>query len=97
MRPLSKPLVLGTALEVTTKRTILYRGLFSKASSEVMHSEISNFQIKQSFLNRVFRVGTIGISSSGQEGIEIVAPDIPTPYRVRELIDSHRNMGQTTA
>jgi hypothetical protein len=85
---------LGTAMEVTTRRTIVYRGLLSKSSSEVMHTEISNFQIKQSFLNRIFHVGSIGISSSAQEGIEILVTDIPGPYRVRELIDANRNMGR---
>jgi hypothetical protein len=81
---------LMTAMEVTTRRTIVYRGLFSKSTSEVRHDDIKNFQVYQSFLDRIFRVGRIGISSAGQEGIEIEIADVPSPYRVRETIDKYR-------
>src|SRR5690606_30494013 len=62
---------LGASLEITTKRTIMHRGFFSKSSSEVVHDNIRNIQVTQSFLQRVCVVGKIGISSSGQDGIEL--------------------------
>lgn len=83
---------LATALEITNKRTVSYRGLLSKASTEVRHNDIKNFQVDQSFLNRLLGVGTIGISSSGQDEIEIQVKDLPGPYRIRELIDKHRKL-----
>lgn len=83
---------LGTALEITDKRSVSYRGLLSKASTEVRHNDIKNFQVDQTFLNRLLGVGSIGISSSGQDDIEIRVKDIPRPYRVREIIDAHRRL-----
>ena len=40
----------------------------------------------------MLNVGYIGISSSGQDGIEIEVRDIPRPYDVKELIDEYREM-----
>lgn len=84
---------LGESLRVTNKRTIQRRGLFSKATSEVLHDNIRNITISQSFWERIWRVGTIGIASAGQEGIEIQIASIPSPDKVREVIDLYRPMG----
>jgi uncharacterized membrane protein YdbT with pleckstrin-like domain len=83
---------LGSSVEVTTKRTLAYRGFFGKYSNEVRHEDVRNIQISQTFLNRLLNVGNIDISSSGLEGIEITAKDIPGPYRLRDTIDAHRKM-----
>lgn len=83
---------LGNRLYITNKRTILRRGFFSKSTSEVLHDHVRNVQVDQTFLNRLFNVGTIGISSSGQEGIEIIAPAIPRPNEVKKTIDLYRPM-----
>ncbi|MFN0133990.1 MAG: PH domain-containing protein [Phycisphaerales bacterium] len=83
---------MSASLEITNKRTIERIGLLSKATTEVLHDDIKNFQITQTFWQRVWKVGTIGISSSGQDGIEIVAEDIPRPDRLREVIDLYRTL-----
>lgn len=77
---------LATTLAVTDSRTILRRGLFARATSEVQHDDIRNVQMDQSVLERLFRVGDIGISSSGQDDLEIVARSIPHPHRVVRTI-----------
>lgn len=87
-----KVLSLAELMEVTTRRTILRRGLLSKATSEVRHEDIRNFQITQSFLERILRVGTIGISSAGQDEVEIVMRDVPNPATLRASIDKHRTL-----
>lgn len=84
---------LGAALEVTNKRTVERRGLFSKATSEVLHDNIRNVQITQTFWQRMWRVGKIGISSSGQDGIEIELNDMPRPDNIRRVIDLYRPLG----
>ncbi len=81
---------LGNRLYITNKRTILRRGFFSKSTTEVLHDHVRNVQVDQTFLNRIFNVGTIGISSSGQDGIEIVAHSIPRPMQVKRTIDLYR-------
>jgi phage FluMu protein Com/membrane protein YdbS with pleckstrin-like domain len=87
-----KLLSLAELLEVTTRRSILRRGLLSKATSEVRHEDIRNFQITQSFLERILGVGTIGISSAGQDEVEIVMRDVPNPAALRASIDKHRTL-----
>jgi len=81
---------LGDRLHITNKRSILRSGFFSKSTTEVLHDHVRNVQVDQTFLNRIFNVGTIGISSSGQDGIEIVAHSIPRPMHVKETIDLYR-------
>jgi hypothetical protein len=81
---------LGHRLVVTDRRTILRKGLLSKFTNEVLHSHVRNIQINQSIFQRLMHVGSIGISSSGQAGIEIFIRGIPNPYDVKNMIDQHR-------
>ncbi len=84
--------VLGTKLTVTDKRTLLRRGILSKHINEVLHSNVRNIQVNQSLLQRLFGVGLVGISCSGQSGIEIEVVGVPDPEQVRKLIDEHRQL-----
>ena len=81
---------LSARLDVTNKRTITRRGLLSRSTSEVLHDNIRNVQIEQTFWQRVWHVGSIGISSSGQDGIKIQMHNVPTPDRLKEVIDLYR-------
>lgn len=80
------------ALRVTNKRTVEVRGLLSRSTSEVLHDNIRNVQVNQTFRQRVFGVGRIGLSSSGQDGVEIEVENLPNPLRLREVIDLYRDM-----
>jgi uncharacterized membrane protein YdbT with pleckstrin-like domain len=81
---------LGHRLIVTDRRTIFRKGLLSKFTNEVLHNHVRNIQISQSFFQRLMHVGSIGISSSGQAGIEIFIRGIPNPYDVKTIIDQYR-------
>ena len=81
---------LSTTLTITDKRTILRKGIFSKFTNEVLHENVRNIQIFQTFLQRMLNVGSVGISSAGQSGIEIEAEGIPDPYEIKKLIDQYR-------
>lgn len=81
---------LAETLEITNKRSILRRGIFSRSTTEVVHNDIRNFQISQTFIQRILRVGTIGISSAGQDAVEIVMHDAARPDEVRRIIDLYR-------
>ncbi|MFI4915564.1 MAG: PH domain-containing protein [Phycisphaerales bacterium JB060] len=83
---------MSACLEITTKRTTENHGLFSRATSEVLHDNIRNIAVKQSFVDRVFNVGVMEISSSGQSGIEITMKDVRDPHGVRETIDKYREL-----
>ena len=80
----------GTTLTVTSQRTSCRRGILSKAISEVWHRDIRNVQLNQSLLQRILGVGTIGISSAGQNEVEINVSGIPDPEQVKRLIDENR-------
>lgn len=81
---------LSSSLEVTNKRTVLRDGFLSRSSSEVLHDHVRNIEVYQSFADRCMRVGRMGISSSGQDGIEVELARVPNPRRVREIIDLYR-------
>lgn len=81
---------IGTTLTVTDERVTLRKGILSKSLVEVWHRDVRNVQLYQSFGQRIFGVGKLGISSAGQGGIEIEVAGIPDPERVKELIDQHR-------
>ncbi|TVQ77995.1 MAG: PH domain-containing protein [Phycisphaeraceae bacterium] len=81
---------MGVSMEITNKRTIERHGLLSRRSSEVMHDHVRNITIDQSFVDRVLRVGEIGISSAGQGGIEIHVRSLPHPKRIKGVIDLYR-------
>lgn len=84
--------VLGETLIVTNKRTIYRRGIISKYTNEVLHSDIRNVEVGQSATQRILGVGNIGISSAGQAGIEIEMSGISNPQSVANLIDKHRQI-----
>ena len=83
---------LWVKLLISNKRTIHQQGIISRYTSEVLHDHVRNVEIKQSFVQRIFNVGYLGISSSGQDDIEIEARDLPKPYEIKALIDQHRKM-----
>lgn len=81
---------LTAVLEITNKRTVAKRGLLSRSTSEVVHDNIRNVQVDQTFWQRIWGVGKLGISSSGQDGIEIEMNHLRSPDKIREVIDLYR-------
>jgi uncharacterized membrane protein YdbT with pleckstrin-like domain len=81
----------NTTLTVTDERTRLRRGILSKNTNDVRHSDVRNVKVSQRMMQRLFGVGSVGISSSGQADMEIVVSGIRAPEKVRDLIDEHRH------
>ena len=81
---------LATKLIVTNHGTTLEKGLLSKSVNELWHNDVRNVQVDQTFFQRILGVGTIGVSSGGQAGIEITVNGIPNPQKVHELIEEQR-------
>ncbi len=80
----------GTQLTITNDRTRLRKGILSKSITEVWHQDVRNVQLNQTFFQRLLGVGSLGISSAGQAGLEISVSGIPDPEQVKDLIDQHR-------
>lgn len=85
---------ISVRLTVTDQRITLREGLLSKHINELYHGDVRNIRISQSLMNRIFDTGTVGISSAGQGDVEITVSGIPTPSRVRDIIDRHRREAQ---
>lgn len=79
-------------LVVSNKRTIKHVGIIKRHTTEVLHDHVRSVDIRQTFLERLLDVGTIGIDSAGQDGIEIEVNDIPHPYEIKKTIDKYRKM-----
>jgi uncharacterized membrane protein YdbT with pleckstrin-like domain len=83
---------LWVKLSISNKRTVRQRGIIRRYTSEVLHDHVRNIEIRQTFLQRITNVGYLGISSSGQDDIEIEIKDVPRPYKLKALIDEYRNL-----
>lgn len=79
-------------LVVTNKRSIRTAGIIQRHTTEVLHDHVRSVDINQTFIQRIFKVGRLGIDSAGQDEIEIIINDIPDPYEVKQLIDKYRKM-----
>ncbi len=75
-----------TTLIITNKRTTYRVGILSREVSEIRHQDVRNLQIDQNAFQRIMAVGDIGISSAGQEDIEIEAKNIPHPNSIADTI-----------
>ena len=82
----------AASLTVSNKRSIQRTGLISKQTSEVLHRDVRNIEITQSVFQRLFGVGTIGIASAGQAGVEIRFDGVRDPDGVKAMIDRYRNL-----
>lgn len=82
--------VLATKLTITDVRISLRKGILSKHTNEVYHTDVRNVKVAQSMLQRIFNVGEIGVATAGHGGVEIIVPGIPDPGKVRSIIDQYR-------
>jgi uncharacterized membrane protein YdbT with pleckstrin-like domain len=82
----------AATLTVSNKRSIQRTGLISKQTSEVLHRDVRNIEITQSVFQRLFGVGTIGIASAGQAGVEIRFAGVRDPDGVKAMIDRYRDL-----
>ena len=80
----------ATELTVTNLRTRLHKGWLARSITEVWHRDIRNVQLTQTFFQRVLGTGRLGISSSGQAGIEIDVSGLRNPDEIKTLIDKYR-------
>jgi uncharacterized membrane protein YdbT with pleckstrin-like domain len=77
-------------LTVTNERVTIRTGILSKYTNEVYHTDIRNVQVRQGLFQRIFKAGSVGISSAGTGQMEISVNGIPNPEKVKALIDQYR-------
>ena len=81
-------IAIGETLTVTTARVSLRKGIFSVDLNEILNTNVRNVQLRQTIMQRIFGVGDIGVSSSGQADIEVIARGIRNPMLVKRLIEA---------
>lgn len=74
-------------LTVDETSSVLRTGILSKRIDEVEHRDVRNITVSQTFLQRIFDTGDVGIASAGDANIEIMVHDIPRPDSVRQIIN----------
>ena len=77
-------------LTITSQRSLWRRGIFTKATSEVQHDDIRNIQVKQGLLDQILGVGTVAISSAGQDDMEIVVTGVQRPGEFVDLVRTYQ-------
>src|SRR5690554_3621516 len=77
-------------LVVTERDIVFVKGLLHKEHSEINIDSIRTVKVRQSFFNRIFGTGEIALYTAGDTP-EIVARGMPSPGRVRELINARQN------
>jgi len=78
--------IIQTKLTITSKRSILEKGLISRKSTEVQHDDVRNLQVSQNAIQRLLGVGDLAVSSSGQDDLEIEVKAIPQPNQIADTI-----------
>ena len=81
----------ATALTVTDSDLMYERGILSKDRTSVSLRHIRSVNVMQTFMNRLLGVGTIQISTAGDEP-EFTIADMPDPHVIREAIAKAQEM-----
>lgn len=81
---------LATSLVITDRRVTLRQGLLSKDTNDVLIADIRNVKVRQNLLQRIFGVGTVAFSTSGQSDMEIEVHGVRAPERIKAIIDDRR-------
>jgi uncharacterized membrane protein YdbT with pleckstrin-like domain len=81
----------ATTLTVTDSDLLYERGILSKDRMSISLRHIRSVNVMQSFINRILGVGTIQISTAGDEP-EFTIADMPDPHVIREAIGKAQEM-----
>jgi len=66
------------------------KGYLAYSSVSVEYNMIANYNVKQSFFQRLFNVGDLVVQSAGGSSVpEIDFKNVPKLKKVRQIIDSH--------
>ena len=75
----------ATALTITEHEIMYEQGILSKDRTSVSLRHVRAVRVTQRFINRILGVGTVEISTAGDEP-EFKVKDMPDPHQIREAI-----------
>lgn len=80
-----------TALTVTEHDITYEQGILSKDRTSVSLRHVRAVRVTQGFINRIFGVGIIEVSTAGDEP-EFTVTDMPDPHKIREAINKAQEL-----
>jgi uncharacterized membrane protein YdbT with pleckstrin-like domain len=81
----------ATALTITEHEIMYEQGILSKDRTSVSLKHVRAVRVTQRFINRILGVGTVEISTAGDEP-EFEVKDMPDPHQIREAISRAQSM-----
>ena len=84
-------------LRVYRDRITLEQGIMSKCQRELFIRDIRSVDIDQSFMNRIFNIGDLTISTAASADATDFIAGVPNPQQVRDLIIARRQSSERGA
>lgn len=78
-----------TKYRLTDEKLLINKGVFSISEEQIQLYRIMDITLRCSFLQRIFRVGTIHCCSADKTTPEIDIKDIKNPAQVKELLSKN--------
>jgi uncharacterized membrane protein YdbT with pleckstrin-like domain len=78
---------MATTYLVTTQRLYIRRGILSKRVQQTRIGRVQNVNTKQSFIDRIMRVGTVDFDTAGTDDSEFRFVGIAAPDHVVTVVD----------
>ena len=75
-----------TKYTLTNEKLVIDSGVLARKQEEVRLYRIVDFSVKQSFIQRIFKVGNITIFSSDNSQENFTLLEVKNPYKVKDLI-----------
>lgn len=85
------------SLKIMPSYLVKQEGLISRNSIEMSHQNVQNAYVKQNVLERIYGVGSVGFSSSGQSNVEVIISGIEKPHEVAARIRTILGDKQTSS
>ncbi len=80
----------AVVLRIYRDRITLEQGILSKCERELFIRDIRSVDIDQSFMNRIFNIGDLTISTAASADATNFIAGVPNPQQVRDLIIARR-------
>ena len=75
-----------TTYTLTSEKLLVDTGILARKQEEVRLYRIVDFTVKQKFLQRIFGVGDIEVSSSDNSQEDFTLAGVKNPYKIKDLI-----------
>ncbi len=76
---------------IYSDRIVLEEGILSKDLKVIFISDIRTIDVRQTFLQRMLRMGDLLIATSGTSGYENEVQGLPNPARIKDIISAQRS------